>query len=726
MEYAYDPKFHSSALALGAADNHRVGQAVEDYRRNPDAPGLNLEKLKGSAGRQRLHTIRASQELRILLAREGPTTVFLRAGHHETIYQLATKTQFAIPKAGAPGLISITPNAVDLDGTILRTSPKSQKSDLDAPATSILAHWTDRELRSAGLDRPQVALLRQANHDNILDIWPDIREETLELVLDLCEQTPEEYFQDQLLAKDEAESQRFREAIVERGALAGLSPLLSSEELERLLAAPIEDWMIFLHPDQRELAERRFTGPARVRGSAGTGKTVVALHRAAVLAKRYANAPPRDGHQQPPILFTTYIKSLPPVFESLYRRLPTAVPNAVEFINIDKLANRICREAGESPIWNADAARKAFNTAHNRVVSPGTPLDQAVVTRKYLQEEISAVIKGRGLPSLDHYLAIDRTGRRTPFTAPMREQVWALKEQWELGLKQVGVTLFEDVARRAAELARSRPKPTFRCAIVDEVQDMSLVQLSLVRALVQDGDPANSPDALFIAGDGAQRIYPGGFTLTQAGLDVRGRSAVLRINYRNTKEIISAAMACTGSAPITDLDEEYARGESDAETRRGGIRPRLVTAASFEDQVKWIAGKIEELLNDENLSLGDIGVLAATNSLAKRANEGLQTARLSCQGLDEQASGPPSLRTGTFHRAKGLEFKVAFLLGLSEGRFPAPRKRWENADEFEERHALALSQLFVAMTRARDGLFLLCSKVPTDALIEGVEHMVEV
>ena len=208
--------------------------------------------------------------------------------------------------------------------------------------------------------------------------------------------------------------------------------------------------------------------------------------------------------------------------------------------------------------------------------------------------------------------------------------------------------------------------------------------------------------------------------------DVRGRSAVLRINYRNTKEIISAAIACTGSAPITDLDEEYARGESDAETRRGGTRPRLVTAASFEGQVNWIAGQIEELINDENLSLGDIGVLAATNGLAKRAKEGLQTAGLPCRGLDEQASDPSSLRTGTFHRAKGLEFKVAFLLGLSEGQFPAPRKRWENAEEFEERHALELSQLFVAMTRARDGLFLLCSKVPTDALIEGVEHMVEV
>ena len=726
MEYAYDPKFHSSALALGPTDNHRIGQAVEDYRRNPNAPGLNLEKLQGNAGRQRLHTIRASQELRILLAREGSTTVFLRAGHHDAIYRLAKKTLFAIPKAAAPGLISIAPDALDLDGTVLRTSPTDRKSVRGDAASSILAHWTDGELTRAGFDRPQVGLLRQANQDDLLDVWPDIGEETLELVLELSEQTPEEHFQDQLLANEEAESQRFREAIIERGALAGLSPLLSSEELERLLAAPIEDWMIFLHPDQRELAERCFTGPARVRGSAGTGKTVVALHRAAVLAKRYAKHAP--SRRRPPILFTTYITNLPPVFENLYGRLPTAAPNAVEFINIDKLANRVCREAGEHPVWNADAARKAFNDAHNRVVHRNTPLAQAAVTKAYLREEIEAVIKGRGLQSLDDYLALQRTGRRTPFTAPMREQLWALKEQWDLGLEDVGVTLFEDVARRATELAQRRPDPTYRCAIVDEAQDLSLVRLALVRALVQDNDPASRPDALFIAGDGAQRIYPGGFTLAQAGLDVRGRSSVLRINYRNTKEIISAAMACTGSAPITDLDEEYARGDVEAETYRGGARPRLVTLPSFHDQIAWTARQVLELLKESNLSLGDIGVLAATNGLVRKVTEGLQAEGLPCRGLEQLTSGPAGdrVRTGTFHRAKGLEFKIAFLLDLSEGQFPTPPKRWESGDEYSERHALQLSQLFVAMTRARDGLFLLCSKTPTDALIQGIEHMKEV
>ena len=158
------------------------------------------------------------------------------------------------------------------------------------------------------------------------------------------EQSPEAWFNPPLIGDQEAEQRRFRDAIVERGARAGLSSLLGPDELERLLAAPIEEWMIFLHPDQRTLVDRRFAGPARVSGSAGTGKTVVALHRAVALAKRFRASSAPVG--PPPVLFTTFIKNLPSVFENLYRRLPTVVDGAVEFINVDKLAARYLRRVG--------------------------------------------------------------------------------------------------------------------------------------------------------------------------------------------------------------------------------------------------------------------------------------------------------------------------------------------------------------------------------------------
>src|SRR3546814_14156524 len=90
-------------------------------------------------------------------------------------------------------------------------------------------------------------------------------------------------------------------------------------------------------PDQRSVVQQRYSGPARVRGSAGTGKTVVALHRAAELAQRY------NDDSELPILFTTFIKTLPLVFEQLYDRLPNAVPNRVRFLTVAQLAFEVCR-----------------------------------------------------------------------------------------------------------------------------------------------------------------------------------------------------------------------------------------------------------------------------------------------------------------------------------------------------------------------------------------------
>src|SRR5205085_2135687 len=152
--------------------------------------------------------------------------------------------------------------------------------------------------------------------------------------------------------------------------------------------APIEDWMIFLHPDQRAIADRNYEGPARVRGAAGTGKTVVALHRAVSLAKRFRT----EADTPKTILFTTFIRSLPPVFEHLHTRLPGAHPSDVEFVNVDKLANRICREAGEAPVMNPQEVDAAYAKAYSKVVTPGSPIANAHLTRQYVRDEINAVI----------------------------------------------------------------------------------------------------------------------------------------------------------------------------------------------------------------------------------------------------------------------------------------------------------------------------------------------
>ena len=523
MTIAFDPGFIPSLNKLNPTESQRVLRSVQRYQRAPDTPGLNLEQLKGRAAKNRLWTFRSSQELRVLLAREGETSVLLQAGHHDEIYSLAARVAFVAPLTGRPGLIHIRPERVDqIQFLSLKEEhePAHTLKEENLPAhtrerePSILEHWSEEELCRVGFDRDEIKLLRVATWPTLQRVWPDIGDEKLERVMECSEKTPEDWFQPDLLS-DRLNEVRFRETIAQRGALGGLSPLLTESELQRLFSGPIEDWMVFLHPDQRTIVDRDFNGPARVRGSAGTGKTVVAIHRAAVMARRLAVD--STVGKSPKILFTTFINSLPPVFQNLYRRLPTSIEGAVEFINLDRLARRVCEQSGYGVSIDVGATNDAFRRARSTVVHAGTVLYSARLTDRYLKDEITRVIKGRGVDSLEEYQTIDRIGRRTRFTSAMRSQVWELHEEWNRLLLAGGVDDFADVVRHARDFARQRLDPTYRVAIVDESQDLTLVGLQLVRALVNGGRGHDRPNALFIVGDGAQKIYPGSFTPCASG-----------------------------------------------------------------------------------------------------------------------------------------------------------------------------------------------------------------
>ena len=481
--------------------------------------------------------------------------------------------------------------------------------------------------------------------------------------------------------------------------------------------------MVFLHPEQRALVERRFDGPAFIRGAAGTGKTVVALHRAAALAKRFNDLSEWKKRKSRPVLFTTFIRSLPPVFENLYRQLPTAVRGAVDFVSVDVLAQRVCRKARKPPRLNPTAADHAFKAACQSVIGHDSPLCRSGVSRAYLRDEVTRVLKGRGIDSLDAYMAAEVPDRRVPFSKAMREQTWELLSEWDSKLSEVGIEDFADVVRRARDIVRDRRKPTYEAAIVDESQDLTLVSLELIRALVNGRSAKDRPDALFLVGDGAQKLYPGGFTLSEAGVDVRGNSVTLRVNYRNPPEILRAAMACAGSEQVDDLGEVYRRGDFRPKTvRSANAKPSLVRVGDIDAQIGHVIEQIRLLRHqDVNLGLGDIGVFAPSNDLVDRTISRFEDAEIACQPLAKyEGLSTGAIKVGTFNRAKGLEFKVVFLLDLSI--FPGRRRPAKAAAENDERMALHVSQLFVAMTRARDGLFLLCGDGPSEVISKAIEH----
>ncbi len=667
---------------------------------------------------------------RVVWQRFNKTIVLLLYGTHK-IYDRAKRMSIEFdPETG--------------QHTVYERAPDSGTKQLYAKQRErigkLFMAWTDRELASLGLPKPVIAHLRMINSDDEFLAMEHELGPYFETAFDLIttghplKQPADGHDLDPVEAREPPVTNEDRE--IERHLTDDQKRIsftrVEPEFLADVMGKPIEDWMIFLHPDQRSAIQRHYAGPARVRGSAGTGKTVVGLHRAVWLAKRNQALRQEQRDQLMPankvirpVLFTTFIKTLTPVCEALYMRLPAAPAGEVHFMNVDRLARKVCLMSGERVSVDWGQVGEAFATAFARVAGPGTPLARSGFTERYLREEITVVIKGRAIDSIDEYLRIARTGRRVPMGQNLRTQVWKLREAWDEEMARRGVVDFPDVIVRALHCARQLDEPLYSAVIVDEAQDITMARLLFLRALVNAPHPdRDRQNGLLILGDGAQRIYPGGYTLRQAGIEVRGRTTTLAVNYRNTDEILNAAMAVAGDSHVQDIGEEFRRGDEPADVSRQGPRPLLVRASGIDQQLEEIVSRIVEITRtDKDIGPGDIAVLVPTNNLVNTVCTGISRAGLAVQKLENYNGKPNHLvKVGTFHRGKGLEFKVVFLPHLNRGYFPRKPKENQSIEEAAEARELEISQLFVAMTRARDILILLYDDQPSEALVYVVDH----
>jgi hypothetical protein len=472
--------------------------------------------------------------------------------------------------------------------------------------------------------------------------------------------------------------------------------LVSQAELWRALEEaaarePIESWMTWLHPRQVRLVSREFSGPARIRGGAGTGKTVVALHRANHLARR--------GQR---VLFTSYVKTVPAVHQALFARLAPVRPDAVTFMTVHKLARQWLKENWIRGRVDEHGAQACFDEAWD-AAGRGAPLLGLGREKSYWHDEISTVIKGRGLADFDDYAGLARVGRRAPLSPAARADVWHLYEDYSERLAARGILDLADTLRIARDLARDRVArgldTGFDAVIVDEVQDLTCVGLQFLHALVGD-----RPNGLLMVGDGQQSVYPGCFTLAEVGISVVGRSTVLSRNYRNGEQILRYALAVVAGDQFDDLDAEPVGGKREVEaTRSGGT---VVEAPENPDQRgAAMCAYIRRLHAQDGVRYGDMAVLAPWKATAGRWLQVLDRNEIPALSLEEYSGMPcDQVKVGTFHRAKGLEFAYVFI--PDRDRYPRARSPRESGDAYRERVELERRVLFVAMTRARDGLWL--------------------
>lgn len=458
--------------------------------------------------------------------------------------------------------------------------------------------------------------------------------------------------------------------------------------LAGMLAAPIEEWMAFLHPDQARLVRRGFSGPARIRGAAGTGKTVVGLHRAAYLARASTGR----------VVVTTFVKTLPAVLGSLLHRLAPDVVERVEFTGVHSFAVRVLRERGQRVSLDLAAANQAFNYAWNRAGKDG-PLGALDPNSRYWRDEIAKVIKGRGLSTFEQYADLPRAGRRRPLRVEQRRAVWQLHLAYEAALRERGLIDFEDLILRAEASLRESPMQGVDHVIIDEAQDLSCAMLRMLHAIVGD-----RPDGLTLIGDGQQTIYPGGYSLAEAGISVAGRGVVLATNYRNTREIAAFAAKVVDGDEFVDLEGGPGRADAAAEVIRTGPSPALHTFASHALHDAALVSHVRTLAAS-GVDPGDIGVLTATNRDALALLAALRAAGFGVIELESYAGLPaPLVKVGTIKRAKGLEFKQVLMARVDEALLtPVAEGLDDGAAEARE---IGRRELYVGMTRARDGLWV--------------------
>lgn len=504
-----------------------------------------------------------------------------------------------------------------------------------------------------------------------------------------------------------------------RAARSTFTWLESDEDLRRAIEGlSFAEWQLFLHPQQRALVERRANGPMRVSGGAGTGKTVIAVHRAVELAKRDK----ADG-QEPRILLTTYTRNLADDLRRQVAQLEPRLPfteklsePGVMVSGLDRVARMILQQAGAriSPI-----AQEVIGQPRGRVLTyprenvwqevltlMGDELPEGLRSADFLESEYELIVLPQRVTTLKQYLRVRRPGRGVALDRSKRAAVWKAMERYRDRSADLGVTSFDEQLALAAawldqEAGDGKPRP-FRHVLVDEAQDLTPAHLQLLRALVEPG-----PDDLFLAEDSHQRIYGKKITLSHYGIQVRGRSRRLTRNYRTTRQNLDVAFGILD--PGTYEDMEGQAEEHHYVSPRSGPEPLLLHATDRADELSKAAELLtvwlEQDRDSEASAPESIAILVRDRYQRDAVVNGLAQHGVEVRAVDREAAGRGRPVVMTMHRAKGLEFRKVLLFDVSKNAIPRPLRDQQYSDADRDDALLReRSLLYVAATRARDQL----------------------
>jgi superfamily I DNA/RNA helicase len=679
------------------------------------AVNLNLKKLAKPPGAWRLRT----GDWRSIFFQTGDDFLVAAIGLRKDIYERADRMRLARRGDGLT-VIEATPPATEVEGARSSAVRTQQARRRPVAEQNGFSPFDDSMLgRIDGVDEDTVAFLRSlpATVDAPVALAEHLSDVDLAFLLADVWERPEHHLgtfaagEAPSVAGLEIEEAELRARLTATSSATEVVEVTTSAQIRKLLDGSIEEWMVYLHPSQRSIANATFNGPARVRGGPGTGKTVVALHRARVLARKRVDAPDK-------VLLTTFLSTLPKVWVSLMGLLDERALERLDVRNIDVLARDLVAEGNDGAL-NIISSSDRQKLAEPLLKRHG--IDSVMAgNSQLLLDEFDAFIAGRGIEELDDYLVLRRRGGGSGLARGDRERVFAAFQEYRSALRKRQVYDWPHIRLKALQLATDGAGPRYDGVIIDEAQDMSAVAMRLLLTL----DRSEQHRHFMIVGDGQQSIYPGGFGLREVGIDIVGRSRVLTANWRNTWNVWTAAKAIIEGTEFDDLDEDVGlrpTGE-EPEPLTVGDPTELHVLRSPAEELDLLAALVGERL-DSGIDAGDIAVLVEVRRkgddvITALAAVGVATRRL--EHYDgEHADG---VLVGTFNRAKGLEFKEVFVPGIAAAEWPS---RWFlppdlTGDARADRLALQLRTLFVGMTRARDRLVLLSGGEPCEPVRQAV------
>ncbi|GIJ23604.1 UvrD-helicase domain-containing protein [Micromonospora lutea] len=695
-------------MKLNRADIGAVYEFMHKFRHNPENPGLKLKSLSGDS---RLMSARVNRDYRALLLHIAERDYLLVAVKHRgEVYDDLSRYAYRINRVtGGIEVVDLAPMGDSIVGRVV--PPDVEPEPAQKP---LFAAYTDAQLLELGVSEPLLPQIRELTTEvELLELLDRAPQLTTDVLFALFDGTPYDevlkQVTDPVRAEDPVDPEDF-EAAVERPATQVTS---DDEALQAVIAEAFERWQIFLHPTQRKLVEKPYKGPARVGGGPGTGKTIVALHRVAHLARQLPSGTDK------PILLTTFNRNLAADLRTRLLALGgQELVARVDIVNIDRLASRVVTEA------KAGGSRRVVDD--NQV--PDLWSDFLVETgesgwdAEFLAAEWNQVILGQVLNSRNEYFKARRPNRGRSLTRVERDQIWQLTERFTTWLEARGVWTWRQVAQRAARLEMDRAaagdessggfhRPRYRHVVVDEAQDLSAAHWKMLRAMVAPG-----PDDMFLTGDTHQRIYDNHVTLGSLGINIRGRSSRLTLSYRTTRQILADALQIMTGEVYDDLDG----GEEDLAGYRSllrGARPVFRGAPTWSQERDLIA---EQLRAWDDPTDGTVAICVPTRELAADV-----ISRLEADGLPAVEIGPDGpkqpdgVHVGTMHRFKGLEYQRMIIAGVSDGLVPRQMiNRYRDTDpkRYQRERQRDRSLLFVAATRPRDELAVFWHGTPSPFL----------